>query len=357
VIKLRVVGYSADLTNLILTSKKQGRKGSHVAPIDDRLFDVLEEVWRERKIAEREERRSSRASDVPEEPRLAPREVQRLLRIGQTPAQVAELAGASVSWVERFMGPVLQEREGIVRQVQNLWLEKPRLGVSGLPLGESVVANLRSRHVRMNEDDLADAWTATRQEGQPWVVALEFPFRGRRQRATWRYNPQSRSLVAVNRLAADLGWVKNGKKSSARVLASTPAKPSARKTAKRKPARKVAKRKPARKVARRPARKVAVRRPARKPAARKPARKVAKRKTARKPAARRPTRKVASRRQPAAPKRKPAKRKVAPRRKTTARRPVSRRAPARRKPARKAPAKRRTTARRTTSARRTARRR
>ncbi|MCA1833980.1 MAG: septation protein SepH [Actinomycetota bacterium] len=299
-IKLRVVGYSDDLKNLILTSRKQGRKGSHLTPIDDKMFDVLEDVWRLRKSAERDEKKASRAAEVPAESKLPPREVQRQLRAGKSPEEVAEMAGVDIGWVERFYSMVLHERAGVIADVQSMWVDKQRLGPSGAPLGEAVLHNLRNRHVRLSDDDLAEAWDATRRDGQPWVVALEFPFRGRKQRAVWRYDPHARTVVAANRLAADLGWVKNGKKAAARQVAertTRAGKKSARK-APRKAPRKAARR-AAKKVARRPVRKV-TRRPAKK-TARRPAKKTARRPVAKKKAARRATRKTASRR--AAPRR------------------------------------------------------
>src|ERR1043166_3592530 len=99
-IKLRVVGYSDDLQNLIL-SKPGARRGSHVTPIDDRLFDVLEDVWRARKGADRADKRA-RNDPPPVDPKLAPRDVQRMLRAGVPTAQVADLAGVEVAWVDKF---------------------------------------------------------------------------------------------------------------------------------------------------------------------------------------------------------------------------------------------------------------
>ncbi len=355
-IKLRVVGFSDDLKNLILSSRPQGRRGSHVTPIDDRLFDVLEDVWRRRRQDEKDRRKAARASEVPTESKLPPREVQRLLRAGHSPHDVAERAGVEVGWVERFYGPILEEKFGVVASVQSVWLEKPKAGPSGAPLGEAVAQNLRSRHVRMNDDQLAEAWDATRQDGQPWVVSLEFSFRGRKQRAVWRYEPHARKLSPANRLAADIGWVKNGKKAAARQAENT-ARPAARPRSSRTPARS---RPRAGSRTRAPAKKrTATRRPPAKKrtTARRPPAK--KRTTARRP----PAKKRTTARRPAAVKRRTVTRRPAVRtrstarakKRTPARATTKRRTPARATTRRRTPA--RTTARRRTPARRSARRR
>ncbi|HEX9694930.1 MAG TPA: septation protein SepH [Actinomycetota bacterium] len=213
-IKLRLIGSSADLKHLVYSNKRTGKKGSHLVAIDDGLFDVLEDVVRRRRRGEAgdDEDNTPRPVAPRVQSKLPPREVQRLLRAGRTPEQVAKAADVPIAWVEQFLVPVLYERQGMVREAQRAWLSKQRLGESGLSLGEAVVANLRSRHVRLGEGAVAGAWDATRTEGQPWTISLRFRFRGREQRATWKYDPARRSVTAANRLAADLGWVAPGRR-------------------------------------------------------------------------------------------------------------------------------------------------
>src|SRR6266568_2364449 len=118
VIDLKLVGASTDLEHLVFSTKKSGRRGSHVAAIDERTIAIQDS--------------------------------------------------------------------------QKARLEKPRLGMSGAPLGESVARNLRARRVKITESDLADAWDASRVDNQPWVISVTFSYRGREQRANWRYNPHTR---------------------------------------------------------------------------------------------------------------------------------------------------------------------
>ncbi|HJR19623.1 MAG TPA: septation protein SepH [Actinomycetota bacterium] len=325
-IKLRVVGSSNDLENLILTSKKQGRRGSHVVAIDEKLFRTLEDVVRKRRAAQKGEQQVRRANL---RPKLAPREIQQLLRAGKPVDQVARLAGVDAPWIERFLGPVLDERAVAIQDSQRARLEKPRLGLSSLPLGEAVARNLRARRVRITDDELKSAWDASRSDSQPWVITLTFSYRGREQRAMWRFDPRTGEVSAANRLGSDVGWV-----ADRRSAPSSP-RPSARRTA-AKPARKKA---PAKKTGRK---KAASKKPARKKVARK---KVARKKVARKKVARK---KVAKRRAPAKPRTAPKRRTTSKRRTTT-----KRATPKRRTTARRAAPKRRTASRRRTPKRRT----
>ena len=212
-IKLKLVGASTDLEHLVFRTNKGGRRGSHVTDIDDRLFRVLEDVVRKRRAKEKGQPPPPKKPAA--EPKLAPREVQRLLRAGRTVESVARSAGMDVAWVERFLGPVLDERTIAIQSSQRARLEKPRLGMSGLPLGDSVARNLRARRVKITDAELADAWDASRVDNQPWVISLSFSYRGREQKATWRYDPHARELSAINRLASDVGWVPDGRRPAA----------------------------------------------------------------------------------------------------------------------------------------------
>ena len=322
-IKLRVVGSSNDLENLILTSRKQGRRGSHVVPIDEKMFRTLEDVVRKRRAKQKGEQPARRVSA---DSKLAPRDVQRLLRAGKPVDQVAKQAGVDVAWIERFLGPVLDERAVAIRDSQNARLEKPRLGLSSLPLGEAVVRNLRARRVRISDDELKAAWDASRSDSQPWVISLTFPYRGREQRAVWRFDPRTGEVSAGNRLGSDVGWVADSRRSAA-PPGSTRPRPAARKPATKKPSAKKA-----------------------------PAKKAAAKKRRAAPKRRAASRTTAKRRAPA--KRRTTAKRSAPKRRTTAKRsaPKRRAAPKRRPSARKAAPKRRAPAKRRTTARRASKR-
>jgi DUF3071 family protein len=283
VIKLRLIGASADLGSLIYTSQKSGRKGSHIAPIDDKLYDVLEDIYRKKKRRQKAEAAVKKAAEPRVEPKIPPRDIQKLLRAGRTPDAIAKMAGVPVASVERFLRPVLDEQLGIIQEFQTLRFTKPRLGESGASIGEAVTRNLRTRHVELDKDELADSWGATRTDGNPWIVSLRFRARGREHRASWRFDPLTRMIVAGNPLAADLAYVAGGR-ARPEAPAGAKGKAAARKT----------------KSARKPASKRRKARTRRKPTAKRKAtarrKPTAKRKVARKAKPKRRTTRTAARR-------------------------------------------------------------
>lgn len=337
-IKLRLVGSSTDLDHLIFTSRKTGRRGSHLVVIDDKLFKALEDVVRKRRVKQAGEPRKP-----PPEPKLAPRDVQRLLRAGRSVDQVAKMAGTDVTWVERFLGPVLDERAVAIQSFQRTRLDKPRLGASGAPLGESVERNLRARRVKLTPEELDRSWDASRVDTQPWVITLTFPFRGREQRAVWRYDPHTREVIAGNRLGGDLGWIPDGRRPPPAAQAA-PAKSGSTRTA---ATRAAAKPRTAGKS------RAGAKKRTRRTTARKPSRSAGRRKTATRPASR--ARSKTTTRPRVTATRRRSNRSTA-RGRTTRRPSTSRRAPANRRTTKRQPTKRQTTKRRTTKRRTTKRR-
>lgn len=341
-IRLRVVGSSEDHSELILSNKPRGKRGSHKVVIDKKLLDVLQEAVYGRRELEREAVRAQRALEPRAEPKIPPREIQRQLRAGASPAEVARAAGVDEAYVDQFYPPIVYERVGVIQDAHELHQEKPRLGPSKLPLGDAVEVNLAARRVNMSEEALTNAWSATRKDGQPWTILFTFPFRGRSRTARWRYDPRVRELTPQNKIAIDVGWVSP----SARVTpaqranaASARASSSRQPTASRKPAGKTragTKKKPKKRAARK-----------RTPPKRTAKKRAAPKRTAKKRAA--PKRKAAAKKR-AAPKR--TAKKTASRRKPATRRKAATRTPSRRRSAAKKPARRPTATRRRTSRRR-----
>ena len=144
--------------------------------------------------------------EIPARSKLSPAEIQGLIRAGRGVRSVANLAGTPVAWVRYLAEPIQQERQAIVAQMLTARQERSRLGPSGVGVGEAIVQNLRSRGVRSPEAALEEGFIATRPNGREWRVQFIFDHRGRRQRATWSYDPQARRVTPLDTLATQLGW-------------------------------------------------------------------------------------------------------------------------------------------------------
>jgi hypothetical protein len=135
---------------------------------------------------------------------LSPAEIQTLLRGGRSPRSVAKRAETDVSWVERWLPPIVAERNQILDRAKQARLSRPRLGASSQLLGPAVETNLRSRGVDLEEID----WSAKRRADGTWSVSVRYTSRGRSRTASWRFDREAGSIAASSRLATELGFTK-----------------------------------------------------------------------------------------------------------------------------------------------------
>ncbi len=130
-------------------------------------------------------------------PRLSPREIQSHVRAGLSAQQVAALTGAPVAYIERFVGPVIAEREYITETARAVRLppetEGARAKTFGAVMAERLAA-LAATGVR---------WTSTR-ETNGWIVALTFTADEIDHDARWRFDPKRMQLTPENVEAATL---------------------------------------------------------------------------------------------------------------------------------------------------------
>ncbi|HEV7623282.1 MAG TPA: septation protein SepH [Amnibacterium sp.] len=136
-------------------------------------------------------------SPVSTERRLSPREIQAHVRAGLSSQQVSALTGAPVAYIERFVGPVIAEREYVTETARAVRLpsevEGERPKTFGVVMGERLAA-LAATGVR---------WTSTK-ETAGWVVALTFTADGVDHDARWRFDPKRMQLSPENVEAATL---------------------------------------------------------------------------------------------------------------------------------------------------------
>ncbi len=246
-VRLHLVGFTTDLKNLIFADERGATSGSYVVSVDSRLRHTLEEVARlDEDIDQYESEEAGELEEPEPAPRvvskLSPKEIQSLLRQGKTEEQVARLAGTEVDWIRRFSFAILAERRDVIDAVRAATLSKPRLGPSGMPIGDAVEENLGAKRLRMGADAIEDAWKAMRKNGR-WQVSFEYESRGQKRLARYSFDPNTRQVEPLNDIALELGWRADsrskgaaarppagGKRSTAgtRATPRTPAKPAAK---------------------------------------------------------------------------------------------------------------------------------
>jgi hypothetical protein len=222
--RLYLLGFTNDLKGVVFAQRRNAKKPAFWVPIDGDFMKALAKLDRARKDRDvpRGGKRRRAAADGDRGQAEAPRplpavgrsqstsklpvsEIQQLLRRGRSAKNVADAAKVSLAWVERLAEPVMTERAGVVQLAQRARMPRPRLGVSGLPVGEAVQRNLEERRATPDTLD-ALVWDARAFHAGGWRVWLSFEHRGKRRRAEWELSKDRRHIRPRNRLGAQLGW-------------------------------------------------------------------------------------------------------------------------------------------------------
>jgi hypothetical protein len=236
--KLHPVGFTDELDGLILSPRKGSKTGRFVVPLDGKLLKMLADADRGRDRAAKDAAQGGAPRLVLPDSSLTPREMQDRIRTGWTVQEVADEAGVDHDWVRRFASPVLAEVGQVIDRARQATFDKPRVGLSSLPLGAAVRRNVLERGVRILDEELDESWSAHQLADDEWVVRFVYTSRGRVQEAEWLFDVGSEELVSNNRLASQLGHVARRRKRPAAAASAPKAKKKA--PAKKAPARKKA---------------------------------------------------------------------------------------------------------------------
>jgi hypothetical protein len=218
--RLHLVGFTSDLDGLIFSTRRGSGSGGYVVMLDDPLIASIREAMRlhtgedadlswDDDVGGRagERRRPSRVDSA-----LSPKEIQARLRAGRTVAEVAEEAAVDEEWVRRFASPVLAEQSQVLLRALGVLCRANRKGDSAEPLAQSVGINLVERGHLLTEDELAGGWSAYHVRDASWVVRFRYISRRRDQIAQWAFDLSDGSLVPLNRLGTELGYVEPGRR-------------------------------------------------------------------------------------------------------------------------------------------------
>ena len=136
-----------------------------------------------------------RLNSVPvnEEPAISIKEIQRLLRSGQTSVQIARDYGVSIEKIERFAGPILSERIYIIDQAQQIVVRKE---IDRDPI--SLLVAITSRLAPRGIDASSLSWDTWRLENGTWTIELHYPHTGGVGVAQWSFDSLLRTLTSMD---------------------------------------------------------------------------------------------------------------------------------------------------------------
>lgn len=178
------------MSELRLTGKTED--GSHLALVDNegnqysvRISDTLRATVNQPRLT------SVPAADAAET--ISVKEIQRRLRAGESFEQIAREGQISVEKVQRFSGPIMQEREYILDRARELVMRKDAYRVD-LTFADVVIAKLTPRGV--DADQIS--WNTWRLPDGVWHIEMHFPNRDGSGVATWNFDLTRRALEATD---------------------------------------------------------------------------------------------------------------------------------------------------------------
>lgn len=125
---------------------------------------------------------------------VSPRQVQAMMRAGQSSEEIAAETGWPADRVAKFEAPILAEREHVAGMAQAAHV-RGRTTDGVIPtLGPRVRERLAARGV---DPDLA-SWDSTRPEGGSWTVLVSFVAGNRARSAAWRFELAGRTIEALD---------------------------------------------------------------------------------------------------------------------------------------------------------------
>lgn len=124
---------------------------------------------------------------------MSVKEIQRRLRAGESMDSIARDGRISVEKVERFAGPILQERVYILDQAFSVVLRKESARDQET-FQDVVVARLAP----MGVDSDSLSWNTWRIDDGTWTIDLSYPNRDGHGSATWNFDLSRRSITATN---------------------------------------------------------------------------------------------------------------------------------------------------------------
>lgn len=175
--ELRLIGKSADGTHLNLAD---GDNSEFSLRISDNLRATVNQP---------------RLSSVPaqEDETVSVREIQARLRSGEPMENIARDAHCDVDKIERFAGPILQERTYIIGLAQAIVMRK-EAGRDPVTFEEVVISRLAPRQVDMN----ALEWNTWRLEDGTWIIRILYPTRDGVGSADWSFDLTRRALQPLD---------------------------------------------------------------------------------------------------------------------------------------------------------------
>jgi hypothetical protein len=185
--ELRVTGRSEDGSHLLLSLQEDGQDREFTLRISDNLRATINQP-----------RLASVPTEAPE-PTISIKELQARLRAGALIEDLAREAGWTYEKVERFAGPILQERAFILATANSVVIKNAGSRDAQTFL-EVVTSKLAANGVAADSLE----WNTHRRDDGQWVIRLSYPNRDGNGDAVWFFDMSKRLIVSEDEGAS---WI------------------------------------------------------------------------------------------------------------------------------------------------------
>ena len=133
--------------------------------------------------------------------RLAPEDIQAHIRSGMSAEDVASITGAALDYIQRFEGPVIAEREFVVKSALEVAVHTAA-DTDPLRQGKSFGTVIRERLHELGGS--TERWASWKDAASGWIVKLSFTANQIDHDARWQFDPKKHTLSPLNSEAITL---------------------------------------------------------------------------------------------------------------------------------------------------------
>ncbi len=139
--------------------------------------------------------------DAGEGRKLAPKEIQAHIRSGMSAHDVASITGAPLDYIQRFEGPVIAEREFVVKSALEVAVHTAA-DTDPLRQGKTFGTAIRERLHDLGGTNVR--WSSWKDVSSGWLVKLSFTANQIDHDARWQFDPKKHALSPLNNEAITL---------------------------------------------------------------------------------------------------------------------------------------------------------
>lgn len=146
----------------------------------------------------------SQPKSPPEKPKVAamesslrPKDIQTRIRAGESVADVAQLAGTSVEYINIYADPILAERQHLANLAQKFSVRRRNPDSTNRCLGDVIAATLRGVGINPTKN----SWDTWRNEDTSWTLVTKFERNNTVLEATFRLDQRGKFVIPTNHAA------------------------------------------------------------------------------------------------------------------------------------------------------------